>query len=79
MKIYINNIVFTFFWGCQATHLPLNLMRLTMSYRTNTVKNGSKGGLAEHVASHFISAKVKSFSFSELEKAKKWIVGDENK
>jgi len=37
------------------------------------------GEFAEHVASHFVSAKIKSFPFSELEKAKKWIVGDENK
>jgi len=37
------------------------------------------GGLAEHIASHFVSAKIKSFSFSELEKAKIWIVGDEDK
>ena len=37
------------------------------------------GGLAEHVASHFVSAKIKSFTFSELEKAKKWVAGDENK
>lgn len=32
-------------------------------------------GLAEHVASHFISAKIKRFSFGEMEKAKKWITG----
>ena len=37
------------------------------------------GGLAEHVASHFVSAKIKSFTFCELEKAKKWVAGDENK
>ena len=39
--------------------------------------DSSIGELAENVASHFVSAKVKSFSFSELEKAKKWILGNE--
>jgi hypothetical protein len=32
------------------------------------------GAIAEHVASHFISAQIKSFSFSELEQARRWIV-----
>jgi hypothetical protein len=32
------------------------------------------GGIAEHVASHFISAQVKSFSFSDLENACQWIL-----
>jgi len=40
--------------------------------------NSPIGGIAEHVASHFISAKIKSFSFNELEKAKTWIEADEN-
>ena len=31
------------------------------------------GEFAEHVASHFVNAEIKSFSFNELEKAKKWI------
>jgi hypothetical protein len=37
------------------------------------------GGIAEHVASHFVSAKIKSFTFSELEEARRWIEDDENK
>ena len=36
------------------------------------------GGFAQHVASHFISAKIKSFPFSELEQAKEWIIVDQN-
>ena len=31
------------------------------------------GNLAEHVASHFVSAQIKAFSFSDLGLAKKWI------
>lgn len=34
------------------------------------------GEVAENVASHFIKAKIKNFDFSEMEKAKKWILND---
>ncbi len=33
-------------------------------------------GLAEHISSHFVSAKIKHFSFNELEPAKQWIVAN---
>lgn len=36
------------------------------------------GGFAEHVASHFVNAEIRSFSFSELETAKEWILSDHN-
>lgn len=32
------------------------------------------GKFAELIASHFINAEIKNFSFSELESAKKWIL-----
>lgn len=41
------------------------------------VTNSVVGELAEHIASHFVSAKIKNFSFDELEDAKKWILGDD--
>lgn len=34
------------------------------------------GGFAEHIASHFVSAEIKHFSFCELENSKKWILDD---
>lgn len=37
------------------------------------------GKFAEHVASHFVNAKIKSFSFEELENSFKWISSDINK
>jgi hypothetical protein len=40
------------------------------------VTNSIVGELAEHIANHFVSAKVKNFSFDELEDAKKWILDD---
>ena len=32
------------------------------------------GGFAEHVASHFVNAEIKSFPFDEFENAEKWIL-----
>ncbi len=40
------------------------------------VTNSAVGGIAEHVGSHFVDAKVKNFSFDELEDAKKWILSN---
>ena len=37
------------------------------------VTNSLLGGLAEHIASHFVSAQVKSFSYNALDDAKEWI------
>jgi len=34
------------------------------------------GELAEHIASHFVSAKVKNFPFNSLEEAKNWIISE---
>lgn len=34
------------------------------------------GHFAETVASHFVNAEIKLFSFQELEKAKSWVAGD---
>jgi len=42
------------------------------------VTDSPLGNLLEHIASHFISAEIKSFSFTELDDAKKWIVGDQS-
>lgn len=34
------------------------------------------GGFAEAVASHFVNAEIKRFSYQELEQAKFWIIAD---
>lgn len=41
------------------------------------VTDSFAGEVAEHVASHFVSAKLKNFAFNELEDAKKWILKKE--
>ena len=32
------------------------------------------GGFAEHIASHFVNALIKHFSFDQLEDAEKWVL-----
>ena len=36
------------------------------------------GGFAENIASHFVSAEIKNFAFSELDAAEKWILSTES-
>ena len=43
------------------------------------VTNSPIGSFAEHVASHFVNAEIKSFSFDELDDSVKWISDDGRK
>ena len=38
------------------------------------VTNSSVGNIAETIASHFVKAEIKSFSFEQLDEAKSWII-----
>jgi hypothetical protein len=38
------------------------------------VTNSAMGNVAEHLASHFVSAKIKHFSAEKLEVAKQWVM-----
>ena len=38
------------------------------------VTDSAVGNLAEHIACHFISADIRSFTFDELHAAKQWII-----
>lgn len=38
------------------------------------VTDSAMGNVAEHIASHFVSAEIKHFSAQELETAKQWIL-----
>ena len=42
--------------------------------RVAFVTDSPIGGFAEHVASHFVNAVIKHFSFDQLEDAQKWIL-----
>ena len=41
------------------------------------VTDSAIGNVAEHLASHFVAAKIKRFHAGELEAAKRWIKGGE--
>ena len=37
--------------------------------------DSSVGGVAEHVANHFVNAEIKTFSFNDIDASKEWILG----
>lgn len=43
------------------------------------VTDSAIGGFGENIASHFVSAEIQSFAFSELEAAQQWILSAECK
>jgi hypothetical protein len=45
--------------------------------RIDFVTDSPIGSIAENIASYFVNAEIKNFSFDELENAKKWILGDD--
>ncbi len=56
-----------------VTHLKFVRAHHQKIARVAFATDSSIGGLAENIASHFISAEIKNFSFDELEAAKNWI------
>ena len=38
------------------------------------VTNSSLGSLAENLASHFVSAQIKAFKYSDIDSARSWII-----
>ncbi len=45
--------------------------------KVGLVTDSSLGDIAEHLASHFVSAEVRHFSARELEAAKQWILNQD--
>ena len=45
--------------------------------KVGLVTDSSLGDIAEHLASHFVSAEVRHFSAGELEAAKQWILNQD--
>jgi hypothetical protein len=41
------------------------------------VTDSAIAGLAESIAAHFVSAKIRHFPFSEFNEAKSWVLGNE--
>ncbi|SEN11261.1 STAS/SEC14 domain-containing protein [Nitrosomonas marina] len=45
--------------------------------KVGLVTDSSIGDVAEHLASHFVSAEIKHFPASELEAAKQWVINSD--
>ena len=61
------------------THLKFIREHHKLVSHVALVTDSPIGGFAEYITSHFVSAKVKSFAFSELAAAEEWITQPENK
>jgi hypothetical protein len=60
------------------THLKFIKEHHKKVSRIAIVTDSTIGGFVEHVAKHFVRAKINSFPFSEIEKAKQWLISGEN-
>lgn len=40
------------------------------------VTDSALGNIAESIASHFVSAEIRNFNYTEFDKAQQWIVGE---
>ena len=59
------------------THMKFVKQHHKKVSRIGFVTDSPIGSIAENIASHFVNAEIKNFSFDELENAKKWILGDD--
>lgn len=59
------------------THMQFVKQHHKKVSRIAFVTDSPIGSIAENIASHFVNAEIKNFSFDELENAKKWILGDD--
>ncbi|SFL24026.1 SpoIIAA-like [Nitrosomonas aestuarii] len=60
--------------GAMVTHFCFVRDHHKHIKKIGLVTDSSVGDVAEHLASHFVSAEVKHFSSAELEAAKQWII-----
>jgi len=63
-------------FGALVKHLEFVKEHHKKVSRIAFVTNSPIGNFAEHVASHFVSAVIKHFSFDRLKDAQKWIMSD---
>ena len=59
------------------THMKFVKQHHKKVSRIAFVTDSPIGSIAENIASHFVNAEIKNFSFDKLENAKKWILGDD--
>jgi len=60
--------------GAMVTHFRFVRDHHTHIKKIGLVTDSALGDVAEHLASHFVSAEIRHFSAGELEAAKQWII-----
>jgi SpoIIAA-like len=60
--------------GAMAAHLRFVRDHHKRIKKIGLVTDSALGNVAEHLASHFVSAEIRHFSAGELEAAKQWIM-----
>ena len=60
--------------GAMAAHIRFVRDHHKLIKKIGLVTDSALGDVAEHLASHFVSAEIRHFSAEELEAAKQWIM-----
>ena len=60
--------------GAMAAHFRFVRDHHKHIKKITLVTDSALGNVAEHLASHFVSAEIRHFSAKELESAKKWVM-----
>lgn len=61
-------------FGAMAAHIRFVRDHHKHIKKIGLVTDSALGNVAEHLASHFVSAKIRHFSSGELEAAKRWVM-----
>ena len=62
-------------FGALAAHLRFVRDHQRKIGKIGVVTDSALGAVAEHLASHFVSAEIRHFPAGDLEAAKRWILG----
>ena len=61
--------------GAMASHFRFVRDHHKHIKKIGVVTDSAMGGVAEHLASHFVAAQIRHFPSGELEAAKQWVMG----
>jgi stage II sporulation SpoAA-like protein len=63
--------------GAMASHFRFVREHHKHIKKIGLVTDSAMGNVAEHLASHFVSAKIRHFPAGQLEAAKRWVMGQD--
>ncbi|MCM3881098.1 MAG: STAS/SEC14 domain-containing protein [Vicinamibacterales bacterium] len=64
--------------GAMAAHIRFVRDHHRYIKKVALVTDSALGNVAEHLASHFVSAEIRHFSAAELEAAKRWVMNKDS-